>query len=76
MSTVKVQYAKTHLSALRAAVEAGEEIIIARGDIEIAKLVPMSRPRRELGFLEISLPEDVFFEPLSEEELAQWETPL
>lgn len=37
MSTVKVQYAKTHLSALLAAVEAGEEIIIARGDIEIAK---------------------------------------
>lgn len=38
---VKVQDTKTHLSALLAAVEAGEEVVIARGDTDMARLVPM-----------------------------------
>lgn len=42
--TVKVGEAKTHLSELLAKVEAGEEVIIARGNEPIAKL---SRIRRE-----------------------------
>ncbi len=42
--TVKVGEAKTHLSDLLAKVEAGEEVIIARGNDPIAKL---SRIRRE-----------------------------
>ena len=42
--TVKVGEAKTHLSALLAKVEAGEEVIIARGSAPIARL---SRIRRE-----------------------------
>jgi antitoxin (DNA-binding transcriptional repressor) of toxin-antitoxin stability system len=37
-STVKVGEAKTYLSDLLARVEAGEEIIIARGDVPVAKL--------------------------------------
>jgi antitoxin (DNA-binding transcriptional repressor) of toxin-antitoxin stability system len=37
-STVKVGEAKTYLSDLLARVEAGEEIIIARGDVRVAKL--------------------------------------
>ena len=36
MTTVKVQYAKTHLSALLAAVEKGDEVVIARGDHAVA----------------------------------------
>jgi prevent-host-death family protein len=39
MRQVKIHEAKTNLSKLLAAVEAGEEIIIARGDKPIAKLV-------------------------------------
>lgn len=41
--TVKVGEAKTHLSALLAKVEAGEEIIITRGSEPIAKLSPIRR---------------------------------
>jgi prevent-host-death family protein len=42
--TVKIGEAKTHLSDLLAKVEAGEEVIIARGNDPIAKL---TRIRRE-----------------------------
>jgi len=37
-TTVKVSEAKTHLSELLARVEAGEEVIIARGNDPIARL--------------------------------------
>ena len=36
--TVKIAEAKTHLSKLLAKVEAGEEVVIARGNAPIAKL--------------------------------------
>lgn len=68
-----MQFAKTHLSALLAAVEQGEEFIVARGDRPIARLVPIEPPRaRELGFVTYSVP-DEFFEPLPADELAGWE---
>ena len=73
MKQVKVQYAKTHLSALIAAVERGEEFVIARGDHPAARLVPMEpRQSRDLGFVPYSVPDD-FLEDLPEEELAAWE---
>lgn len=46
--TVNVHEAKTHLSRLLARVGVGEEIIIARAGVPIARLVPISpqaRPR-------------------------------
>ena len=74
MTTVKVQYAKTHLSALLARVEDGEEIVIARGSQQVAKLVPLRRPgQRNLGFVDLHFPESGFFEPLPDAELAAWE---
>ena len=73
MKQVKVQYAKTHLSALLAAVERGEEFVIARGDPPAARLVPVEpQQRRDLGFVAYSVPEE-FFDALPEEELADWE---
>lgn len=42
--TVKVAEAKTHLSELLAKVEAGEEVIISRGNTPVARL---SRIRRD-----------------------------
>lgn len=70
---VKVQYAKTHLSALLAAVERGEEFVIARGDHPAARLVPMEpQQSRELGFVAYSVP-DEFLDALPEEELVAWE---
>jgi prevent-host-death family protein len=41
--TVKVGEAKTHLSDLLARVEAGEEIIIARGETPVAKLTRIEK---------------------------------
>lgn len=68
-----MQYAKTHLSALLAAVEAGEEIVISRGNRPVARLVPVnSATERQLGFVAYHVP-DSFFEPLPEEELTAWE---
>ena len=40
---IKTGEAKTRLSELLALVEAGEEVIIARGDTPVARLVPVSR---------------------------------
>lgn len=73
VTTVRVHEAKAQLSALLARVEAGEEIIVARGNVEVAKIVPLRRAgSRELGFVNYSVP-DTFFDPLPEAELAAWE---
>lgn len=76
METVTIHTAKTTLSQLLGRVEAGEEIILARGKEPIAKLVPFqpAPPKRQFGALRGILsvgPE--FFEPLSEQDLAAWE---
>ena len=71
MKTVKVQEAKTHLSALLVEVEQGATINIARGRQTVARLVPAGG-ERELGFGVYQLP-DTFFDELPEEELSAWE---
>lgn len=43
MSIVSVHEAKTHLSRLLQRVEAGEEVLIARGGEPIARLVPLAK---------------------------------
>ncbi len=70
--TVKVHEAKTHLSALLAEVEQGQEVLITRGSKPVARLVPVGRPKRELGFVNYEVPQ-VFFDEMPEEELALWE---
>jgi prevent-host-death family protein len=76
METVTIHTAKTTLSQLLARVEAGEEIILARGKEPIAKLVPFHPPltKRRFGALRgiISIGPE-FSEPLSDQELAAWE---
>jgi prevent-host-death family protein len=48
--TVNVHEAKTQLSALLAEVESGEQVVIARAGVPIAKLVAVSAPKkRKLG---------------------------
>jgi len=76
MNIVTIHTAKTTLSQLLARVEAGEEIVLARGKQPIAKLVPFQpRPiKRQFGALRgIVTVGPEFFDPLSEEELAGWE---
>lgn len=67
--------AKTRLSELVARVEAGEEVVILRGDVPVAKLVPMKPTvRRVPGAWEGRFTlDDSFFDPLPEEELKAWE---
>lgn len=76
MEVVTIHTAKTTLSQLLARVEAGEEIVLARGKEPIAKLVPFRPPvtKRQFGALRgvISVGPE-FFEPLPEKELAVWE---
>lgn len=69
MTKVTIHVAKTNLSKLIAKVEAGEEVIICRGDKEVARLtlakdaepLPDRKPGRLKGVIEW---DDRFFEPL------------
>jgi prevent-host-death family protein len=76
MSTVTIHDAKTNLSKLLARVEAGEEIVIARGKTPIARLTPIHAPpgKRQFGAFKgvVSVGPD-FFEPMTDAELAEWE---
>ncbi|HEX5319140.1 MAG TPA: type II toxin-antitoxin system prevent-host-death family antitoxin [Stellaceae bacterium] len=73
--TITIHAAKTHLSRLILRVEAGEEIVIARGRTPVARLVPMApAPRRVFGALRGKIAvEPRFFEPLPPGELEVWE---
>jgi prevent-host-death family protein len=76
MPVITIHYAKTNLSRLIKKASAGEEIIIARGDEPVARLVPIRevrgkrRPGSMKGKLKVG-PE--FFEPLPPDELSHWE---
>ena len=75
MKVVTIHTAKTTLSRLVARVEAGEEIILARGKEPVAKLVPLRpiAPKRRFGAMRgMGSVGPEFFEPLTEEELAEW----
>lgn len=71
MRTVNVHEAKTHLSQLLEAVEAGEEVVIARAGKPVARLTPLRRVKRRLGALEgrFDVPSN-WDEPLPEDVLA------
>ena len=71
---VNVHEAKTHLSRLLEAVQAGEEIILAKNGHPCARLVAIDPiPPRRLGFLNMTIPPE-FFEPLPEDEMKRWES--
>lgn len=78
MKTVTTHQAKTQLSKLLAEVEAGEEIIIARGTRPVARLVPLRRtPRRSRPRVgtrtssAVTWSRDAFL-PLTDRELEEW----
>jgi antitoxin (DNA-binding transcriptional repressor) of toxin-antitoxin stability system len=76
MDTVTIHVAKTTLSQLLARVEAGEEIVLARGKHPIAKIVPYhpAISKRQFGALRgVVSVGPAFFEPLPVDELAAWE---
>jgi len=76
MAQFNIAEAKAHLSELVDKALLGEEIVIARGNKPLLKLVPLKdskkerRPGSAKGKIIFS---DAFFEPMSEEELKLWE---
>jgi prevent-host-death family protein len=75
VAEVSVHEAKTHLSALLARVEAGEEMVITRGGRPVARLVALERSARRLFGLDAGLFEvpDDFDAPLPDDMLAAFE---
>jgi antitoxin (DNA-binding transcriptional repressor) of toxin-antitoxin stability system len=78
VKTITTHEAKTHLSRYLAAIEQGEEFIIARGKKPVAILSPIpkaeTRFRPKVGEMldrPMSIPDSVFA-PLTEEELKVW----
>jgi prevent-host-death family protein len=68
-----VAEAKAHLSQLLDAALAGEEVIVARAGKPLVRLVPIEAPpRRELGFLPLAIPDELFA-PLSGADLQAWQ---
>ncbi|MBO9102057.1 MULTISPECIES: type II toxin-antitoxin system Phd/YefM family antitoxin [unclassified Rhizobium] len=70
--TFKVADAKTHLSELLARVEAGEEIIIARGNDPVARLVSIDQRRQRLSAIEALRAFRAQAKPVSQEEIQTW----
>ncbi|SFE69534.1 type II toxin-antitoxin system Phd/YefM family antitoxin [Roseivivax sediminis] len=71
-----VHEAKTNLSRLLEAVERGERVIITRNGVPAAELIPAQPRRVRIGSLGdvVGPPPDTFLAPMSEDELADWET--
>lgn len=77
-ASVNVHEAKTHFSKFLERAHLGEEIILAKGGKPYARLVPLAdapKGKREPGgWPELaSIPDSVWFEPMSDEELDIWE---
>jgi prevent-host-death family protein len=76
---MNIHDAKTNLSKLVEAAEAGEEVIIARNNKPAVRLVPIGQMQSKSGFrfgtmahlLTGPIPD--FLEPMTEEELRLWE---
>lgn len=79
MTIVTIHKAKTDLSKLIARAEAGEEIVLARGNKPAVKLVPVEEPQAKpripgaFAHLRGKIPDSFFFDPLPEDELEAWE---
>lgn len=78
MKMVNVHAAKTQLSRLLAEMEAGEQVVIARKGVPVARLVPYEEataapPRREIGSESAAIRVlDAPAEPSSEAEWKDW----
>lgn len=74
MKQVTIHHAKTQLSKLIEAAMKGEEVIIAKGDEPMVRLVPIKKGAFKIGILDVDLGEGPdWFEPMDEEELKLWE---
>lgn len=83
MVQVKMHAAKTNLSRLVAQAQAGEEVVLLRGDHPIARIVPLDptvpttpsggvprTPGRLAGLIDF---DDRFFDPFPPTDLSAWD---
>lgn len=71
---MNIAEAKAKLSELIAAAEQGREVVIARGGHPVVRLIAVGRPTVRIGIgdgLVSRVPD--FLEPMSEDELRDWE---
>jgi antitoxin (DNA-binding transcriptional repressor) of toxin-antitoxin stability system len=75
MRSVTIHVAKTQLSRLIEAALAGEEVVIAKGDRPVVRLVAIPQGQFNLGVLKAGALGDGpdFLTPMDEDELAAWE---
>ena len=71
-SVIKTGEAKTRLSELLARVARGEEITIARGDVPVARLVPITARADAQGAVDDILRARAALAPTMAEELIAW----
>lgn len=75
-TTTSIHAAKTNLSRLIERATAGEDVVIARGQTPVARLVPIKprRAGRRFGAMRgRAKTTSAFFEPLPQDEIAAWE---
>lgn len=77
-AVVNVHEAKTHFSKLLDRAHAGEEIIVAKAGKPYARLVKIEdaprAKRKPGGWPGVGdIPDSVWFDPMNQEELADWE---
>jgi antitoxin (DNA-binding transcriptional repressor) of toxin-antitoxin stability system len=73
--TVTIHVAKTQLSRLIEAALAGEDVVIAKGDKPMVRLVAIPQGQFKLGILKdgaLGVGPD-FLAPMDDDELAAWE---
>jgi antitoxin (DNA-binding transcriptional repressor) of toxin-antitoxin stability system len=75
LQQVTVHVAKTTLSKLIEAALSGEEVVIARGNKPVVRLVAIPQGRFQVGLLkgQVTGPGPDFFRPMDEDELELWE---
>ena len=76
MKTVTIHAAKTNLSRLIEEACAGEDVVIARGQVPVVRIVPVKAAARgrQFGVMKGRAKVDKkFFEPLPIAELVAWE---
>jgi prevent-host-death family protein len=70
-----VHQAKTHFSRLLKEAEAGKEVIVMRGHVPVAKIVPIqvvsSRKQLAGAYARLTHFDDDAFDPMTDEELIQ-----
>lgn len=69
---VKVGEAKTHLSELLAKVEAGQEVVISRGDKPVAKLTPIEDRSDVADVIQEILAARKTYKRTTPEEIREW----